>query len=123
MHYLIDKKKPPKQVAFKCLQKVSYLLQKHKISFLDAPVTGGEEGAGKQIGGVMVGGDKKTFKAVEQMIRLYSKTVEYMGPSGQGQLTKIANQICSFNTKQGIFEARGCGKNFYYRCIKILKMS
>ena len=92
-------------INFEIAKRLHADFKKHKIGFLDAPVTGGEEGAGKQIGGVMVGGDRKTFKAVEEIIRSYSKTVEYMGPSGQGQLTKIANQICSINTKQGIFEA------------------
>lgn len=92
-------------INFELSKRIYKDFKKHKISFLDAPVTGGEEGAGKQIGGVMVGGDKNTFKKVEQIIRSYSKTVEYMGPTGHGQLTKIANQICSFNTKQGIFEA------------------
>lgn len=92
-------------INYEISKKIHKSLKKQKISFLDAPITGGQQGAQSSIGGIMVGGDKETFAKTKKIIQSYTTTLEYMGASGQGQLTKIANQICSFNIKQGLLEA------------------
>jgi len=79
--------------------------KKNKINYLDAPVSGCNLGAKNQIGSIMVGGDKKVFNKVKNIIMKYTKALEYMGPSGEGQLAKVAVQICASNTKQALFES------------------
>ncbi len=75
------------------------------VDFLDAPVSGGQEGAKKGILTIMVGGDGKTFAKAEPIMGAYGRTVTLMGPVGSGQLTKMVNQICCVGIEQGLAEA------------------
>ena len=52
----------------------------------------------------MVGGDQKSFKRAEPLIRNYSKMIKLLGPAGFGQLTKMVNQICIAGLVQGLAE-------------------
>jgi len=79
-----------------------------KVSFLDAPVSGGQAGAESGILSVMVGGNKESYKNVKGIIGAYSKFIKYMGESGSGQLTKMVNQICI----AGLIQALAEGINF-----------
>ena len=79
-----------------------------KVSFLDAPVSGGQAGAESGILSVMVGGNKESYKNVKEIISAYSKFIKYMGESGSGQLTKMVNQICI----AGLIQALAEGINF-----------
>ena len=79
-----------------------------KVSFLDAPVSGGQAGAESGILSVMVGGNKESYKKVKEIIGAYSKFIKYMGESGSGQLTKMVNQICI----AGLIQALAEGINF-----------
>jgi 3-hydroxyisobutyrate dehydrogenase len=63
------------------------------ISFLDAPVSGGQSGAEKGILTIMVGGDDAAFARAEPAMACYGRAVTRMGASGAGQLTKMCNQI------------------------------
>ena len=75
------------------------------IQCLDAPVSGGQAGAeGGQLT-VMVGGESFAFEQAEPLINSYAKTVRLVGPSGCGQLTKMANQIAIAGLVQGLAEA------------------
>lgn len=75
------------------------------IQCLDAPVSGGQAGAeGGQLT-VMVGGESIAFEQAEPLINSYAKTVRLVGPSGCGQLTKMANQIAIAGLVQGLAEA------------------
>ncbi len=78
------------------------------VDFLDAPVSGGQEGAKKGILTIMVGGDGKTFAKAEPIMQAYGRTVTLMGPVGSGQLTKMVNQICCVGIEQGLAEALNC---------------
>jgi len=79
-----------------------------KVSFLDAPVSGGQAGAESGILSVMVGGNKESYKDIKEIIGTYSKFIKYMGESGSGQLTKMVNQICI----AGLIQALAEGINF-----------
>ena len=79
-----------------------------KVSFLDAPVSGGQAGAESGILSVMVGGNKESYEDVKEIIGTYSKFIKYMGESGSGQLTKMVNQICI----AGLIQALAEGINF-----------
>jgi 3-hydroxyisobutyrate dehydrogenase len=61
--------------------------------FLDAPVSGGVEGAQKGTLAIMAGGAPAAFDAAKPVLNALGKTVEYFGPSGSGQATKATNQI------------------------------
>jgi 3-hydroxyisobutyrate dehydrogenase len=73
--------------------------------FIDAPVSGGQAGAENGQLSVMAGGDAAALSRVDAALMSYSKAVKHMGPSGAGQLTKMANQICIAGVVQGLAEA------------------
>ena len=75
-----------------------------EISFIDAPVSGGEIGAKEGTLTIMAGGDEEAFKSSLEVISLYSKFCKRMGGSGSGQLTKMVNQICIAGLVQGLAE-------------------
>jgi len=77
---------------------------KKGISFIDAPVSGGEIGAKEGTLTIMAGGDEEAFKSSLEVINLYSKYCKRMGESGSGQLTKMVNQICIAGLIQGLAE-------------------
>jgi 3-hydroxyisobutyrate dehydrogenase len=74
------------------------------VSFLDAPVSGGQAGAEKGVLTVMVGGDAAAFERARGTITHYARAVTLMGPSGAGQLTKMVNQICAAGVVEGLAE-------------------
>lgn len=75
------------------------------LTFLDAPISGGEAGAINGALSIMVGGSLESFNKSEKILQTYGKKIKYMGPSGSGQLTKIINQICIAGLVQGLSEA------------------
>tara|TARA_B100000035_G_scaffold85075_1_gene71507 strand:- start:29 stop:904 length:876 start_codon:yes stop_codon:yes gene_type:complete len=78
-------------------------LQKNSY-FFDAPVSGGEIGSLKGTLSIMLGGNSKKKALVKKISGCYSKSIVYMGKSGNGQLTKMVNQICVSSVIQGIAE-------------------
>ncbi|RUO73821.1 NAD(P)-dependent oxidoreductase [Pseudidiomarina sediminum] len=72
--------------------------------FLDAPVSGGQQGAENGVLTAMIGGDEKAFNDVQPVLASYCKTQEFMGPAGHGQLAKMVNQICIAGVVQGLAE-------------------
>ena len=79
-----------------------------QVFFFDAPVSGGEIGAQKGNLAIMVGGEKNKFGVLKKSLDCYYKSMIYMGKSGNGQLTKMVNQICVASIIQGLAE----GLNF-----------
>jgi 2-hydroxy-3-oxopropionate reductase len=63
------------------------------VSMLDAPISGGEPGAIAGTLAIMVGGNKNTFKQVEDVLRTMGKSVVLVCDIGAGQTTKLVNQI------------------------------
>ena len=75
------------------------------MSFIDAPVSGGQAGAENGVLTVMAGGDKTAFDKALPAMQSYSKAVTLIGETGQGQVLKMINQICFIGTLQGLSEA------------------
>lgn len=73
--------------------------------FLDAPVSGGVEGAKNATLAMMVGGDAATLEKIQAMLHAIAKRIVYMGPSGSGQATKAVNQIMAAGINQAVTEA------------------
>jgi 3-hydroxyisobutyrate dehydrogenase len=77
---------------------------------LDAPISGGDVGARNGTLSIMVGGDEGAFKSVEPLLRHMGTTITYCGPSGNGQLTKLVNQVLVTVTNLAVCEALVFGK-------------
>ena len=75
------------------------------LSFIDAPVSGGQAGAENGALTVMAGGDEAAFERAKPVIHSYAKMVKRIGPAGAGQLTKMVNQIAIAGLVQGLSEA------------------
>lgn len=74
------------------------------VGFLDAPVSGGQQGAEKGILTVMAGGEASVFATAEPVVACYARTFRLLGPAGAGQLTKMVNQICIAGLIEGLAE-------------------
>jgi 3-hydroxyisobutyrate dehydrogenase-like beta-hydroxyacid dehydrogenase len=81
------------------------------VAWIDAPVSGGEEGARRGQLTVMAGGDAEAFARVEPLLASYARKAARLGPSGAGQLAKMVNQICI----AGLVEALAEGLRFAER--------
>ncbi len=77
---------------------------KRGLHVLDAPVTGGENGAKTAKLSIMVGGNEEDFKACLPLFRAMGTNINYMGEAGMGQHTKLANQIIIAGTISGVCE-------------------
>ena len=69
------------------------LLAKKGIQMLDAPVSGGEQGAIDGTLSIMVGGKEETFQTVLPLFEVMGKNIVHVGEHGAGQVTKACNQI------------------------------
>lgn len=74
-------------------------------AWLDAPVSGGEVGAKNATLTIMVGGAPEAFARARPLFETMGKTITHVGPSGDGQTAKVANQIIVGLTIQAVAEA------------------
>jgi 2-hydroxy-3-oxopropionate reductase len=84
--------------------KYGKLLKEKNINFLDAPVSGGTIGAEEASLAIMVGGDKKVFDNVIDVLKIMGNPT-LVGPIGSGQISKLANQIIVGVTIGAVAEA------------------
>ena len=80
------------------------------LKALDAPVSGGDIGAKNGTLSIMVGGDKEDFEACKEIFQAMGTTILHEGKAGNGQHTKMANQIAIAGLMAGISEAIAYGK-------------
>ena len=73
--------------------------------FIDAPVSGGQQGAENGQLTIMCGGDPKVFERARPVLEHYARALNLMGPAGSGQKTKMVNQIAIAGLVQGLSEA------------------
>ncbi|MCB1928304.1 MAG: 2-hydroxy-3-oxopropionate reductase [Rhodocyclaceae bacterium] len=73
--------------------------------YLDAPVSGGEVGAKNAALTIMVGGEQATFDRVRPLFETMGKNITLVGGNGDGQITKVANQIIVALTIEAVGEA------------------
>lgn len=72
---------------------------------LDAPVSGGEQGAIDGVLSIMVGGEPADFSEAKDVLEAVGKTIVLVGPSGSGQTVKAANQLIVASNIQALSEA------------------
>ena len=92
-------------------KKLAIEAEKQQCEFIDAPVSGGQQGAENGQLTVMCGGDEDTFRRITESVNCYAKALNLLGPVGSGQLCKMVNQICIAGLVQGLAE----GLNFAQR--------
>lgn len=81
------------------------------LSFVDAPVSGGQAGAENGVLTVMCGGDPAAFDTARPVGMAFSKAFTRIGDAGAGQLAKMVNQICIGGLVQGLSEAIAFGQH------------
>jgi 3-hydroxyisobutyrate dehydrogenase len=75
------------------------------VGWIDAPVSGGSEGAHKGTLSTMVGGSAENLERVRPYLESYSTTITHVGPIGSGQLVKLVNQILVVGNQMAVSEA------------------
>lgn len=80
------------------------------IAFVDAPVSGGVEGARKGTLSVMAGGDSADIGRIRPVLEAISARITHMGPAGAGQATKAVNQVMVAGINEAVCEALAFGE-------------
>jgi len=80
-------------ISPRATQRIAAHLAERHIHMLDAPVSGGSEGAARGTLSIMVGGDVTQFERALPVFQAMGKTITHLGPIGAGQTTKLVNQI------------------------------
>jgi len=91
-------------------RQVADSLDKAGAGFVDAPVSGGVEGARKGTLSVMAGGDSANISRIMPVLEAISGTVTHMGPVGSGQATKAVNQVMIAGIAEAVCEALALGE-------------
>ena len=81
------------------------LLQPAGVEFLDAPVSGGVEGAQNATLAIMTGGTPEAFAQAQPVLAAMGKTIAHFGPTGSGQAAKATNQIMCAGIIEAVSEA------------------
>jgi len=74
------------------------------FGFVDAPVSGGEQGAKNGQLTIMCGGSEADYAKAEPVMQAYARQCRRLGEAGSGQLAKMVNQICIAGVVQGLSE-------------------
>ena len=82
---------------------IAFQLKQHDVDFLDAPVTGGVEGAKKGVLAMMVGGDAAVLQRATPLLQCFTSRIEHMGTNGKGQAAKAVNQLMAAGINQAVF--------------------
>ncbi len=90
-------------------RKVAETLGNCGVDFLDAPVTGGVEGAKSGNLAIMVGGKAETLAKVSPILQAEASRIVHMGEVGTGQATKAVNQVMCAGINQAVTEALAFG--------------
>lgn len=83
---------------------LAQVLGQRGVTLLDAPVSGGSEGAKQGTLSIMVGGDAEAFARARPVLASIGRTITHLGPSGSGQITKAINQVIVAGTYWAVAE-------------------
>jgi 3-hydroxyisobutyrate dehydrogenase len=86
-------------------RQAAVMLAEKQAAFLDAPVSGGVEGAKNGTLAMMVGGDDATLEKALPVLEAMTRCIMHMGATGSGQATKAVNQIMGAGINQAVTEA------------------
>lgn len=105
--YLIDMTTSSPKLAVRIWEEAG----KAGLFALDAPVTGGDAGAKAGTLTILAGGEKEAFDACLPVFEAMGKNINYEGRAGNGQHTKMCNQIALAGALSGACEAMAYAKN------------
>lgn len=74
------------------------------LAFLDAPVSGGQQGAENGQLSIFCGGTEDAYARAQPVLSVYAKLMAHLGPVGSGQQAKMVNQVCVAGVIQGLAE-------------------
>lgn len=77
----------------------------NRVNWVDAPVSGGQVGAEAASLTIMAGGSLESFQRALPLFQVVGKNINHMGPSGSGQVTKLANQLIVAQTIDAVAQA------------------
>lgn len=80
-------------------------LRDRELAMLDAPISGGSEGAANGTLSIMVGGTADDFERGHPVLEAMGSRITHVGPVGAGQMVKLVNQILVVGTMQAVSEA------------------
>jgi 3-hydroxyisobutyrate dehydrogenase len=90
-------------------KEIAAMLAVRGVDMLDAPVSGGSEGAQKGTLSIMVGGKPEVLERVRPVLEVMGKTITLVGPVGSGQITKAINQVIIAGTYAAVAEGMALG--------------
>lgn len=99
--YLIDMTTSKPQLA----KEIELKAKERGVFALDAPVSGGDIGAKNGTLAIMIGGEKSAYEACLPLFEHMGENIQYQGPAGSGQHTKMCNQIAIAAGMVGVAEA------------------
>ena len=97
-------------ISPKGAQQASAHLQQIGVHYLDAPVTGGTEGARAGTLTVLVGGDAAVLETVRPLLEVIGGSIHHIGPVGRGQQAKAVNQVLVAGSYAAVAEAMALGQ-------------
>ena len=92
-------------IAPEATRRFAEQFRKKDIGYVDAPVSGGSEGAIKGTLTIMCGGTEGDFARAEPVLQILGAKVTHIGPVGCGQIAKVANQVVISGTFLALAEA------------------
>ncbi len=92
-------------ISPQAIYEMSKKLARDKIHLLDAPVSGGDQGAIAGTLSIMVGGEEEVFKRVLPLFKCMGKNIVHVGGAGAGQVAKLCNNLVAAQTIAAVSEA------------------
>jgi 3-hydroxyisobutyrate dehydrogenase len=100
----------------------AHIVASASSDFLDAPVTGGVEGAVAATLSVMVGGSKTALDRGRPALEAIGRRIVHMGGTGMGQAAKAVNQVMVAGINQAVTEALGFGASLDLDLNKLIEV-
>ena len=97
-------------ISPKGAQQAAAQLKQNGVHYLDAPVTGGTEGARAGSLTVLVGGDAAVLETVRPLLEVIGGSIHHIGPVGRGQQAKAVNQVLVAGSYAAVAEAIALGQ-------------
>jgi 2-hydroxy-3-oxopropionate reductase len=92
-------------IAASSARDIGARLAKRDVAFLDAPVSGGQQGAESGTLGCMIGGPAEAVEACREVMGAFCKTLTHVGELGAGQTVKACNQVAVAGALMGVADA------------------
>lgn len=109
-------------VSSETAKKAAASLSDRGVSFLDAPVSGGVEGAKDGALAAMIGGEEETLKRARPILESMASRIVYIGEVGSGQGAKAVNQLMAAGINQAVTEALALGEALSLPMDKVIEV-